>query len=266
MYTKNNHKKAITECTLLAEDQNACATIFARYIHFAAFASLQEKQLTEALQSFKDSPDHSTLTDSIEIIELERGIMTFRDTLTILTDNCIRDIETYFTNKYYLHFESLLCDQRPEGVMLTSYTPIVTNMLQQTGTALFEWGSGRIRKDFRDLCFSKAKMGSKKIVLRSLVRYSRWPLAYICIGYNTKLETVLHAIALFVFQTLQLPKELADLGESWNNGIDRKTIYNGIQGISFKYFENGSLAILFSSKTQATAFREFYALKTTAKA
>jgi len=208
--TDNNNLPSALD--LLPEaDKKTCSAIFGRYMHFARFASTLYKCLSDTLQEFTEVPEQATQPEAAELAILQRNIETFRDTVTVLSITCVSDIEDYFMDTYYLVFKRLPSDQYGKGVLLTTFEPVIANMLKQTGSNLYAKGLQRlIRETQTTYQYTNAAQTPKRIVFSKMVTYYRSPNDDRAMDYN-RITILLHAVALFLHEKLFLTPPIHEL-------------------------------------------------------
>lgn len=258
--------KFVSSDLLTTEDKTYCDTVFTSYSRHITHVSdllntiaikdkeFQEQQATEEEEQF------------FSVSKIDKATEALRDTIENLTQSLITKLETYFAKKYCIVFKSLIPDRGTVNLdPLSSYISIVQNITSQVGSELLKAGKEQIKNRFLKSFYrnSLPTLKGNKINIPDFISLDehfgdRISLYY---SHNARLENLVNALNLFLNNSTELPQLITNKFIDWKSSLDLSTPYTVFPDVSFKFYKNQRLDVVFFNPTMALKFWNYYTLE-----
>lgn len=265
-----NDKTIIENSFVLApDDTQYCQSTFDRYTdHLQFITSLADDSYSRIQEHVKKY--ESTKPYDSEFAETYCTVTTLRIAAEKLTKTFASQIQRYFRRKYNIDFDSLNLKNGRDVIILQSYGPLISNIVNQVGNDFHAVGREQVKKRFQDDFRTKKSQPILKnnvIQFPSLASYYEHnnPESYITLKSNNFLfeRCFLDSINFFFFCSLQQPQAFTELLEKWAYKIDTDIWYTIVEehNVSLKFFKNRRVNLKFKNASEARHFYEYFSLE-----
>jgi hypothetical protein len=256
----------VSSNSLPAEDKNYCDTLFTNYSNHIAHVSELLNTIETKDEEFKDKHTTEEEEQFFSVSKIDKATEALRDTIENLTQSLILKLENYFTKKYCLVFKSWIPDRGTINLNpFTSYDSIIQNITNQVGGDLLQAGKEQIKNRFLKSFYrnSLPTIKGNKISVPEFISLDenfgdRISLYY---SHNARLENLINALNLFLNNSTELPEVITNKLTEWKRSLDLSAHYTVFPDVSFKFFKNRRLDVLFSNPTTALKFWNYYTLE-----
>ena len=251
---------------LSTEDRIYCDTFWANYSQHVTHVSELLNHIETKNDAFFGLPNYNSEEQFFSASKIDKSIEALRDTIENLTQSLITKLENYFTKKYCLVFKSLIPDRGAVNLdPFPSYTSIMLNITSQVGGDLLKAGKEQIRNRFLK-CFYRNSFPSlkgNKITIPDFISLDEHfgDRISLCYSYNSRLENLINALNLFLNNSTELPEVITNKLTDWKRSLDLSAHYPAFPDVSFKFFKNRRLDVLFSNSIAALKFWNYYSLQ-----
>ena len=251
---------------LTTEDKNYCDTVFTRYSSHITHVSTLINTIETRNDEYESNQPVKEEEQFFSLSKIEKATEALKDTLESLTESLIIKLENYFIKKYCLVFKSMIPERGCINLNpFSSYDSIIRNITEQTGNDLLQAGKEQIKNRLLK-CFYRNRIPAlkgNKITIPDFISLDehwgeRISLNY---SYNSGLENLINALNLFLNDSTELPEIITGKLIDWKRTLDLSEHYTAFIDVSFKFFKNRRIDVLFSSPVIARRFWNYYTLE-----
>lgn len=263
--SKDEQKIQTITDNLTREDKAHCDHVFSIYHNHVTHVSellqaIETKNVDYESRNINDDQNFSCFS------KIDKATEALNDTLECLTQSLVEKLEYFFTKKYCLVFSSLIPDRGSINLNpVCSYDFIIENIIGQVGNNFLQAGKEQIKHRFLKSFYrsSLPTLKGNKISMPSFISIDehwgeRISLSY---SHNKRLENLINALNLFLNDSTELPQTITNKLQEWKREIDLSQHYSVFSGVSFKFFKNHRIDVLFSDAITARKFWNYYALE-----
>jgi len=241
-------------CNSLLENYNNCIT------HILGLLQFIEDRKSKFAEKYnrKDQP--------FSLNQVDEAIEKLNEATENLTLSLIVKLENYFAKRYCLVFDSLILEtSRIDLPPFSSYHKIIENIASQVGSDFLKAGKEQIKNRFLK-CFHKDRLPSlkgNKITIADFIWIDEHygDKTSLCSDHNSAIEKLMHALNLFLNDTTELPQGIGEKLLNWKSILNLPEHHPVFPDVSFKFFKNRRIDVLFSSATIARRFWNYYKLE-----
>jgi len=249
---------------LSEEDKNYCNGVYESYsnhiTHVQGLLHFVENKNSGFEELHKEKKQHFSLKKVGDAIEC------LNDTIESLTESFILRLENYFAKRYCLVFESIILKrEKLTPDRFSSYDLIIKNITGQVGSDLLKAGKEQIKNRFLK-CFHKDRLPilkGNKITIPDFISLDEHYGAKISLRdeYNSGLVRLINALNLFLHDSTELPERNTSQLIEWKTIIDLTEHYKVFSEVSFRFFKNRRIDVLFGDAVTARKFWNYYKLE-----
>jgi hypothetical protein len=253
-----------TTIHLNTEDKQHCDNLFYIYSSHISHVSGLLQVIVKNNQSYQAR--NIDEQEIFSISEIEKATEALIDLLENLTQSLILKLEKYFKEKYCLVFNSLIPDRGSVNLdPVPSYNFIVENITKQVGENLQQSGKQQIINRFLKCFYSNSlpTLKGNKITILHFVSIDahhgeKTSLNY---DYNLRIEHLLNALNLFLNNSTELPQDIQSKLVDWKRSLNLADHYTVFPEVSFKFYKNRRIDMLFANAITAIKFWNYYRLE-----
>jgi hypothetical protein len=245
-------------------DKDHCSSVFENYnnciMHILGLLHFMKHRKS------KFDEEYNGKEQSFSLDSVDQVIRELNEATEDLTQSLIVKLENYFKKRYCLSFDSLiLATSRKDQQPFSSYHKIIENIASQVGNDFLKAGKEQIKNRILK-CFHRDRLPSlkgNKITIADFIWIDEHygDKTSLSSDHNSAIEKLLHALNLFLNDATELPQDIREKLLNWKSILDLSEHHAVFPDVSFKFFKNRRIDVLFSSATIARRFWNYYKLE-----